>query len=127
MEKLDYWAVIGDLNEKSLAYSSSKGFFLISPDAPPESCFCFQNEALTQISPPLLIEVKREGSSVFLLWDGKDLKERGDLDIGIRYVLWIAPEQYELLEQGECELRSLKIEDNKWAVIMNLEFRWRSK
>ena len=98
--------MIGDLNEKSLAYSRSKGFFLTSPDAPPESCLCFQNEALTQISPPLLIEVQREGRYIFLLWDGKDLKERGDLDFEMRQVLWITSEQSELLEEGECELRS---------------------
>ena len=38
---LDDWTVIGDLGEGALAYSRSRGFFLLSPNAPPESCLCF--------------------------------------------------------------------------------------
>ena len=49
----------------------------------------------------------------------------GDLDFEIWDILWIAPEQSEVLEEGECELRTFKIEDNKWAVIMSYEFKER--
>ena len=43
----------------------------------------------------------------------------GDLGFEIRDVLWIVPEQSEVLEEGEYKLRTFKIEDNKWAVVMN--------
>ena len=46
----------------------------------------------------------------------------GDLDFEIthvRQVLWIAPEQSEILNEGAFKLRTFKIEDNKWAVVMN--------
>ena len=43
----------------------------------------------------------------------------GELDFEIWQVLWIAAEESEVLEEGEYKLRTFKIEDNKWAVIMN--------
>ena len=43
----------------------------------------------------------------------------GDLDFETWQVLWIAPEQSEFLEEGKYKLRSYKIGDNKWAVVMN--------
>ena len=48
----------------------------------------------------------------------------GDLYFEIEDVLWIAPEQTELLEEEMYELRTFKIEDNKSAVIMNSQFKW---
>ena len=36
------------------------------------------------------------------MWDGKDLKEMGDLDFEIDDVLWIAPEQSEVLLKEGC-------------------------
>ena len=89
LASLDDWTVVGHLNEKDLAFSKSAGFFLLSPDASPEPCLCFQNEALTQIVPPLLIKVKRVESAPFLLWDGTDLKEVGNLEFQMNQLLWI--------------------------------------